>query len=101
MYGHTNPSYHTTDDGDRLGPKMQSALAKMHHHGSFPSKNQLAKRVGPNGSQDYGYRIVDRCKRAGLIEIDPEHDVANPHGCGAVVITQKGMDVYGEMQTNA
>jgi len=91
------PTY-DTDDNDRLGPKMQSALAKMHHHGALPSKNQLAKRVGPNGSQDYGYRIVDRCRRAGLIEVDPEHNLANPHGRGAVVITDKGMNVYGDMQ---
>jgi len=99
MYGHSNPTYHVTDDDDRLGPKMRSTLKVMYHHGALPSKNQLAKRVGPHGSQDYGYRIVDRCKRAGLIDIDDEHDIANPHGRGAVVITQKGMDVYGDIQT--
>ena len=100
MYGHTNPTYHVTDDGDRLGPKMRSAVKLMYRRGQMPSKNKLAKHVGPNGSQDYGYRIVDRCIRAGLLEVDPDSDMANPHGMGAVKITDKGMDVANKILAN-
>jgi hypothetical protein len=56
----------------------------------WQSKNELAKHVGPNGSQDYGYRIVDRCIRKNLIAVHPGHDEANAHGKGAVVLTDKG-----------
>jgi len=90
MYGHTNPEIRTTEDGEQVGPKMHSAVQAAERK-VWQSKNELAKAVGPNGSQDYGYRIVDRCIRKGLItRPNPDHDAANPHGRGAVTVTQKG-----------
>lgn len=79
---------HTDFDG-RIGPKMKSAVRCVANR-VYQSRNQLAITVGPNGSQDYGYRIVRRCRHRGLIEIDPDHPDANPHGRGAVVLTEKG-----------
>lgn len=95
MYGHTNPTIRTTDDGEQVGPKMHSALLRVRSMGpqnAYASMNELAISVGPNGSQDYGYRIVNRCIKKGLLELDPEHPDATPQGRGAVVLTQKGMD---------
>lgn len=87
-------SYLTTDENERVGPKMLAALAYVDHRdGVVQSMNVIAKAVGPHGSQDYGYRIVNRCKSKGLLAIDAEHDAANPHGRGAVVLTDKGRDV--------
>ena len=90
MKGHANPTIRTTEDGETVGPKMHSAV-KCVANRTYQSKNELAKVVGPNGSQDYGYRIVDRCIRKGLISRpDSEHEAANPHGRGAIYITEKG-----------
>lgn len=71
---------------------MHSAIKLTHLHGYYQSRNQLAISVGPHRSQDYGYRIVNRCIRKGLLDVDQDHDGANPHGDGAVVVTEKGMD---------
>jgi hypothetical protein len=90
MYGHTNPTIRTTKDGEQVGPKMHAAIIRVAVSGPYPSKNQLAISVGPNGSQDYGYRIVNRCVGKGLLAIDPENEVATPKGRGAVVLTEKG-----------
>ena len=91
MYGHRNPTIRSTEDGETVGPKMHSAVSLLDSMGSAQTKNELAKRVGPNGSQDYGYRIVDRCISKGLISYpDPDHDDANPHGRGAIEVTEKG-----------
>jgi len=89
MYGHSNPTIRTTDDGEQVGPKMHSALLCL-TRGPYASMNQLAKTAGPNGSQQFGYRIVKRCKRKGLLEVNADHEAANPHGRGAVVLTEKG-----------
>jgi hypothetical protein len=89
MKGHPNPTVRTTADGEQVGPKMHSAV-KLVASGPYPSKNQLAKSVGPNGSQDYGYRIVDRCLSKNLLKVHPSHDDATPNGMGAVVLTDKG-----------
>jgi len=60
----------------------------------YQSKKDLAESVGPHGSTDYGYRIVDRCIRKDLISRpDPGHEKASPHGKGAVYITDKGKAV--------
>jgi hypothetical protein len=92
MYGHNNPTVRTTDDGEQVGPKMHSAVINADCK-TWQSKKELAEHVGPNGSTDYGYRIVERCIRKGLISRpDPEHDNANPHGQGAIHITDKGKD---------
>jgi hypothetical protein len=92
MEGYTNPTIRMTDDGEQVGPKMHAAVSRVESRGAYASKNELAISVGPNGSQKYGYRIVNRCIRKGLITLDPEHPDATPQGRGAVVITQKGMD---------
>ena len=89
MYGHTNPTIQSTEDGEQVGPKMHLAV-QMVAASVRQSKNALAKKVGPNGSQDYGYQIVNRCIRKNLLAVHPQHDAANPHGKGAVVLTDKG-----------
>ena len=93
MKGHTNPNVRSTEEGELVGPKMHSCV-KMASSGPYdgdvwPSMNALAKSVGPNGSQDYGYRIIKRCRRKGLVEI-VDHEDATPNGRGAVVSTEKG-----------
>jgi len=91
MYGHTNPTIRSTDDGEQVGPKMHSAVSLLDSLGSASSKNALAVRVGPNNSSDYGNRIVNRCISKGLISRpDPDHENANPHGRGAISVTEKG-----------
>lgn len=84
--------YTKTPDGELVGHKMRAAVVATARNGDvFPSKNALAVRVGPNGSQDYGYRIVNRCIRKGLISYpDPDHPAAEPHGSGAIKLTDKG-----------
>ena len=90
MYGHTNPTIRTTEDGETVGPKMHQAV-KAANDTVWPSRNQLAKAVGPNGSQKYGYDIVNRCIRKGLISRpDASHEQATPQGSGAITITEKG-----------
>jgi hypothetical protein len=96
MYGHTNPTIRTTEDGEQVGPKMHSAVQSAasgpwaSDPDVYPSMNQLAQSVGPNGSQDYGYRIVKRCMSKGLLTLDSDHPDATPNGRGAVIITEKG-----------
>jgi len=90
MYGHSNPTIRTTEEGEQVGPKMHSAV-KLAASRVYQSKKELAESVGPNGSTDYGYRIVERCISKGLIcRPDPEHEQANPHGRGAIYATEKG-----------
>ena len=90
MYGYTNPTVRSTEDGEQVGPKMHSAVQAANQK-VYQSKKELAEVVGPNGSTDYGYRIVDRCIRKGLICLpDAEHEQANPHGRGAIYATEKG-----------
>jgi len=89
MKGHTNPTVRMTADNEQVGPKMHRAV-KLVASGPYASKNELAKTVGPNGSQDYGYRIVDRCLSKNLLKVHPNHDDATPSGKGAVVLTDKG-----------
>lgn len=92
MKGWNNPEIRTTEQGEIVGPRMHKAIKRVRSRGPYASKNELAISVGPNGSQDYGYRIVNRCLRKGLVELDEEHPDATPQGRGAVVITQKGID---------
>jgi len=89
MKGYTNPTIRTTEDSEQVGPKMHAAVRAVGQK-VWQSMNELAKHVGPNGSQDYGYRIVNRCIKKNLIAVHPDHDNANPHGMGAVVLTDKG-----------
>ena len=90
MYGHSNPTIRSTEDGEQVGPKMDEAVLLCEDR-VWQSINELAKAVGPNRSQKYGYRIVKRCQAKGLITYpDAEHEKANPHGRGAITITEKG-----------
>jgi len=90
MKGHSNPTIRSTEEGEQVGPKMHSAV-KLCDGRVWQSKNDLATSVGPNGSSQYGYRIVNRCIRKGLItRPDPDHEQANPHGAGAITISEKG-----------
>jgi len=90
MYGHTNPTIRTTGDGEQVGPKMHSAVQAAARK-VWQSKKELAEHVGPKGSTKYGYRIVERCIRKGLIcRPDADHEQANPHGRGAIYATEKG-----------
>jgi len=78
-------------DGTLVGERMLAAVSLVNGWGAAQSKNEIAKAVGPNGSQRYGYEIVNRAIRAGLLtRPDPEHDAANPHGRGAVTVTDLG-----------
>jgi hypothetical protein len=47
------------------------------------TKLDVARRVGPNGSVKYGYAIVDRAIRAGLLTIVP--CPSRPHSMGTLV----------------
>ena len=47
---------------------MFDALNALAHSGPVVGKWNLARRVGPHGSNAYGDRIVMRCIRAGLID---------------------------------
>ena len=93
----------TTADGEQVGAKMHSAVVTVAQGGPMASKNQLAKLVGPNGSQDYGYRIVDRCVAKDLIVIHPGHEAQTPSGLGALRLTQKGaryLNEHADMDLN-
>lgn len=98
MYGHSNPTMRTTEDNETVGPKMHSAVKIIGRYGPKASMNQLAITVGPHGSQDYGYRIVNRCLRKGLLKVHPGHPDASPHGRGAVVLTDKGARYLNETE---
>jgi len=65
---------------------MHLAVAAVNQNGPYQSAHQLARRVGPNGSPQFGYRIVNRCLRRDLLAREQEHDEANPHGIGAIVL---------------
>lgn len=82
--------FRTTEENELVGPKMFKALISVRKNGYYPSKNQLAISVGPNGSQKYGYDIVDRCRYKDLLRVDPDHADATPNGLGSVVLTEKG-----------
>lgn len=79
-----------TAENESVGPKMHAAVRVVAQRSGLQSKKALAEIVGPNGSLDYGYRIVDRCLRKDLIAVDPSDEQANPHGKGAVKLTDKG-----------
>jgi hypothetical protein len=96
MYGYSNPTVRSTEEGEQVGPKMHSCVSYVQGGPTFresdawESMNRLAKAVGPNNSQDYGYRIVHRCRKKGLIDLEENHPDATPNGRGAVVLTEKG-----------
>lgn len=50
----------------RIGPKMREALIYVQTHPGC-SKHEVAKAVGPHGSNAFGDRVVLRTLAAGLI----------------------------------
>jgi len=75
----------------RIGPSMHYALRYVRDHdGAVSSAFELARAVGPNGSAQYGYEIVGRCVKAGLLAYDPDHLKAAANSNGAVVLTEAG-----------
>lgn len=89
------------DDGTqewdgRIGDKMQSAIRNLAGN-PYPSMHQLAIKVGPHGSTDFGYQIIHRCRKRDLITLDDEHPEASPKGRGAVVLTPKGRRYYNQV----
>ena len=50
----------------RIGPKMAKA-ARIVAENPGTAILPVAERVGPNGSRQYGYAIVHRAMRAGLV----------------------------------
>ena len=63
-----------------IGPKMQRALDIV-ARGPI-ARIDLAREVGPNGSLQYGYAVVSRLLRAGLVRLAP----ALPGRCGATIV---------------
>lgn len=53
--------------------------------GAAPSMMALASRVGPHGSLQFGYRIIHRAIRAGMLRVDSDHPDAAKKGMGAIV----------------
>lgn len=91
MYGHTNPTIRTTEENEPVGPRMMKMLRYVQAQEVVASRNVAAKARGPNGSQKYGYNAINRCIKRGLIcRPDPKHPEANPHGSGAIYLTEKG-----------
>lgn len=84
-----------TAQNEQVGPKMHSAV-KCAAGKVYSSKNALATTVGPNGSSKYGQRIVNRCVGKKLLKVHPSHAQSNPHGLGAVVLTDKGAKYLNE-----
>lgn len=80
----------------RIGNKMIMAV-KAVAQSPYESKCELAKKVGPHASTQYGYQTVNRCINRGFIKIDPDHDAADPIGKGAVVITDVGRDFVDQL----
>jgi len=84
-------TYRRTADGTVVGPAMHRAIERVAQRGPYSAKLPLAESVGPRGSRDYGYRIVNRCVGYnGFPELDPDHEAATPQGLGAVVLTDRG-----------
>jgi hypothetical protein len=63
----------------RVGPKMRWALDILAARGgTMQGKWNLARSVGPHGSNSYGDRVVMRCVDAGLIKLSG--DAWGPRG---------------------
>lgn len=61
----------------RIGPSMLYALRYLaDNDGAVSCAFELARAVGPRGSAQYGYQIVNRCMGAGLVACDPQHPKA-------------------------
>lgn len=84
------PPTNSIGNNNEVGPKMDAAVRIVEAHGPKSSKNALAKVVGPNGSQRFGYGIVDRAISAGLLALERGHPAKTPQAIGAVVLTDRG-----------
>jgi hypothetical protein len=54
----------------RIGPKMQILLALVKRCGAIATID-AAERVGPHGSLKFGYAIIERASRKGLVTFAP------------------------------
>jgi hypothetical protein len=74
----------------RIGDRMVLCLKLLDSSGGeIEGVVNLARMVGPNGSTKYGYEIVTRCVRHGLVSISGE-----PSGSGRTAkITDEGRRV--------
>lgn len=81
----------------RIGEKMVEAVEYVKKSGgAVKSKNDVATRIGPNGSAQYGYQTVNRCLRRNLLVLNPDNEKAEPRGKGAVEVTEKGLRLIDE-----
>ena len=81
----------------RTGPAMAHACRVLRDQdGVMPSKMTLAAEIGPHGSLKYGYATIERCLKAGLVRVEPNHPQRGTHSGGAVVLTEKGARVAQE-----
>jgi hypothetical protein len=77
-----------------VGPRMRYALSILSARGGeIQGKVNLARKIGPRGSQRYGEETVQRCVSDGYIRL-----VGDPDAPGGylVVITDAGRQVIGE-----
>lgn len=58
----------STNESKRIGPKMKEAAGFVRENPGCAIL-PVAEAVGPNGSRRYGYAIVHRAIRAGLIRV--------------------------------
>lgn len=74
-----------------IGPRMFELVHAIDEAGgALPSMLAGAEAVGPHGSRRYGYDIVHRAIRAGLVRVDALHYAASRTGRGALVLTERG-----------
>jgi len=79
-----------------IGPAMRDALKYIYENpGSIPY--HVAQAVGPNGSRRFGYQILERCKKRGLIENRAGKD-GLPRHPGRLFLTEEGMEEIREGQ---
>lgn len=91
----------TKEFDGRIGKKMIEAVKYVNKSGgSVPSKNQVATKVGPHGSSQYGYQTVNRCLDRNLLVLNRYSEDAEPRGKGAVEVTDKGLELIGCNETS-
>ena len=83
----------TTTKTPRIGPKMFAAVYTLavRFGGSLRGKHNLAKAVGPHGSNNFGDRIVWRAICAGLIATETDEK-----GIHTLTLTDAGLDLLGD-----
>ena len=83
-----------------IGSRMLDTLDYMHRNdGTVRSKRALSAMVGPYGSNNYGWQIVMRCVRRGLISEHPvpganRHELKlTPLGYAALSLTEPHLNI--------